>query len=215
VQEYKTLPGKEIAWYTVQAEDSCGNRSEESNIGKPIRLTGENRNNEVFFLQWTPYEGWANGVKNYALQYLPDLSATVSIQITSQKEFEDVLRPNSPDDKQCYRVVAYEQSGTQFSRSNILCLPHIPVVWIPNAFSPNKDGINDTFKVVSLGMSELSLTIYDRWGQRVLSSDSGTATWDGTKDGGPLPTGVYVFTLSGRTNKSERIYKTGTITLMR
>ncbi|MBK7939842.1 MAG: gliding motility-associated C-terminal domain-containing protein [Lewinellaceae bacterium] len=65
---------------------------------------------------------------------------------------------------------------------------------IPNAFTPNGDKVNDVFRVVPFEGSELvgSLTIYDRWGEK-LYEENGNVSWDGTKDGRPCPSDVYVY----------------------
>jgi hypothetical protein len=68
---------------------------------------------------------------------------------------------------------------------------------IPNAFTPNGDGANDLFRVVPSEGSEVvgALEIYDRWGQKVYEN-RGAAAWDGTIDGKPAPSDVYVYIVS-------------------
>lgn len=65
---------------------------------------------------------------------------------------------------------------------------------IPNAFTPNGDAINDVFRVVPYEGLEVigSLTIYDRWGEKVYENQ-GSVFWDGTIDGKPGPSDVYVY----------------------
>jgi gliding motility-associated-like protein len=67
-------------------------------------------------------------------------------------------------------------------------------VRIPNAFTPNGDNLNDTFKVVDREGSEVvgGIAIYDRWGEKVYASQN-KLFWDGTIDGKPAPTDVYVY----------------------
>ena len=65
---------------------------------------------------------------------------------------------------------------------------------IPNAFTPNGDAVNDVFRVVPFEGLEVigSLTIYDRWGEKVYENQ-GNVFWDGTIDGKPGPSDVYVY----------------------
>jgi len=78
-------------------------------------------------------------------------------------------------------------------------------VFIPNAFTPNGDGVNDSFKVYNLNSIYYQFTIYNRWGERVyLSYDPGKG-WDGTYEGTPAPEGIYNWTLVYRLNTSEGI----------
>jgi gliding motility-associated-like protein len=69
-------------------------------------------------------------------------------------------------------------------------------VFVPNAFTPDGDGINDTFApVLDCATSDYRLSVFDRWGQMIWSSDDPQAAWDGTAGGDPPHTGVYEWTL--------------------
>lgn len=67
-------------------------------------------------------------------------------------------------------------------------------VLVPNAFSPNGDQVNDTFKVVDQEGAELigRMTIYNRWGTKVYESNT-QVFWDGMVDQKPAPSDVYVY----------------------
>jgi gliding motility-associated-like protein len=91
------------------------------------------------------------------------------------------------------------------------------VLFIPSAFTPNGDGVNDLFQVVGYGMEYIELTIYDRWGVPVYTG-RGTelVEWDGTKGGSPLPEGVYVYLVRYKPVDKEGVeYRTGTVTLLK
>lgn len=65
---------------------------------------------------------------------------------------------------------------------------------IPNAFTPNNDGLNDILYVRGSTISELTIfRIYDRWGELVFESNHLTNGWDGTFKGKPAAPGVYVY----------------------
>lgn len=76
-------------------------------------------------------------------------------------------------------------------------------LFVPNAFTPNGDGINDKF-VLKTGdnceYQEFSMKIFDRWGRLVYSSDSPSPerAWDGTFDGQELGQGVYIWDLQAK-----------------
>jgi len=63
----------------------------------------------------------------------------------------------------------------------------------PNAFSPNGDGINDTYKAKTgyKSIVEFKATIFNRWGQKIYSWDDPAGEWDGTFNGKPVKQGVY------------------------
>ncbi|MGB1317520.1 MAG: PKD domain-containing protein, partial [Flavobacteriales bacterium] len=67
-------------------------------------------------------------------------------------------------------------------------------VYLPNAFSPNGDGINESFGMVGEGYLYYDLQIFDRWGNRLRFGRFKDATaWDGTYKGKPVPADVYVY----------------------
>lgn len=86
-------------------------------------------------------------------------------------------------------------------------------VVIPNAFSPNGDGLNDVFNVPDLGDICNSITffqIFDRWGQVVYDyhMDVGQQGWDGThlSTGHPEPVGTYIYLIKLACDSGERIF---------
>jgi gliding motility-associated-like protein len=91
-------------------------------------------------------------------------------------------------------------------------------IFVPNAFSPDGDGVNDVFRVEGDGsrIYNLQTRIYDRWGGLVFSSSGIENGWDGKKNGKDCPGGVYVykivFSVDGVPGNQERV---GTVMLVR
>jgi len=69
---------------------------------------------------------------------------------------------------------------------------------IPNAFTPNGDNLNDSFKPLFNGFepSLYNMSIYSKWGQLLFTSSDTGKGWDGTIEGVPAPPGVYVYVIS-------------------
>jgi gliding motility-associated-like protein len=86
---------------------------------------------------------------------------------------------------------------------------------MPNVFSPDGDGLNDTFIPVKLeGITEATLLVLNRWGNKVFSGNL-AAGWDGRSDGNPVSEGVYFYQVDyraadGNTKKTE-----GSVTVVR
>lgn len=71
---------------------------------------------------------------------------------------------------------------------------------LPNAFTPNSDGINDCFGVSSLGpITDLDFRIFNRFGQLIFHTTNPNGCWDGTFKGQPQDTGTYVYIVTGKT----------------
>ncbi|MCF8248136.1 MAG: gliding motility-associated C-terminal domain-containing protein [Saprospiraceae bacterium] len=89
-------------------------------------------------------------------------------------------------------------------------------VLIPNAFSPNGDSKNDSFNIVSLGSEViLNMRIWNRWGEKVFD---GAGPWDGTQNGKPAPSDVYIYLIklgcAVPVENMEKVLK-GDVTLLR
>jgi gliding motility-associated-like protein len=66
-------------------------------------------------------------------------------------------------------------------------------LYVPNAFSPNGDGINDSFAIQGLEIVKFKLQIFDRWGLQFFYSDNIMSYWDGTLNGELVPIDTYVW----------------------
>ncbi|MDB4285967.1 PKD domain-containing protein [bacterium] len=87
---------------------------------------------------------------------------------------------------------------------------------LANAFTPNNDGYNDGWELVSNSLLSVSVGIYDRYGKVLFSSTEMNFSWDGTGPTGKVvPEGVYVFVLRGVDIEGKSIEQSGTVTLIR
>jgi gliding motility-associated-like protein len=67
---------------------------------------------------------------------------------------------------------------------------------IPNAFSPNGDGVNDKWEIAGLrGNTDCEVLIFNRWGQQVFSSHGYDTPWDGTGKGHPVSAATYYYVI--------------------
>lgn len=65
--------------------------------------------------------------------------------------------------------------------------------FIPNAFTPNGDGINDNFQIFGIGIKSATYTIFNRWGGEVFFGENINAVWDGTYNSQKAQVGTYVY----------------------
>lgn len=89
---------------------------------------------------------------------------------------------------------------------------------VPNVFTPNGDGVNDLFFLKANNLTEIKLSIYDRWGHKVFdeTSEKGNIAWDGKNQlAKELPEGVYTYILTAKGKDDRAFKKNGTITLIR
>ena len=89
-------------------------------------------------------------------------------------------------------------------------------IYVPNAFSPNGDGINDTFFPEGVGVDWVRMHIYSRWGLKIATLSSMEDEWNGyLPEGAPAPEGVYVWVIDARINDGSEYHRAGTVTLYR
>ncbi|MEO0899914.1 MAG: gliding motility-associated C-terminal domain-containing protein [Bacteroidota bacterium] len=87
---------------------------------------------------------------------------------------------------------------------------------VPNAFTPNQDGINEEFAVWAEGVVDFEMIILNRWGREVARLTSIQDGWDGKSPRGvEQPEGVYVYRMRALLNSGEEVDQAGTITLIR
>jgi gliding motility-associated-like protein len=89
------------------------------------------------------------------------------------------------------------------------------IVYVPNVFTPNGDGINDQVHVHGDAIKTMNFYIYDQWGELLFTSTNVQNGWDGTYRGKKEPVGVYVYYLQAVMNNGQIVNKKGTITLLK
>lgn len=89
-------------------------------------------------------------------------------------------------------------------------------VYIPSAFTPNNDNLNDNFGVVeNTTLQYYSMQIFSKWGQLIFNSNDVTKKWDGSFKGKKMPNGTYVWILNYTNIRGRKFYEQGTVMLLR
>jgi gliding motility-associated-like protein len=123
------------------------------------------------------------------------------------------LRAQNVLDNRVYRVTAYQHGNTSVTSTSNYAEVIPPLsIYIPSAFTPNGDGLNDTFGVKGEGIQQYHIYIYNRWGEVIFESTNPKQTWDGRVNGNPSEQGSYVYQLfaSGLGKKG----KTGVVSIV-
>jgi gliding motility-associated-like protein len=89
-------------------------------------------------------------------------------------------------------------------------------VFLPGAFSPNADGLNDVYHIIKLdGYQLISFAIFNRLGKKVFSTNNANINWDGSFQGTPQAAGNYVYYLEMKRGTGKKIIRKGSIVLLR
>jgi gliding motility-associated-like protein len=161
------------------------------NINNTIHLEFENQTKFANIFYWTFGNGKFSPEKNTKTTYYDTGKYKISLY--------------AENDNKC----------TDFYDTIIHFKPEVDFL-IPNAFSPNKDPLNKTFKIEgSYYYREFEMEIFDRWGTQVFRANDPGNGWDGKYDDKLLPDGVYLYSIRMiGTDDKLHIYK-GSVTLLR
>lgn len=163
-----------------------------NNLEPQISVIDNSENGEFGYWYWgngrvTPYEKGFNPRHSY----------------TNQKNSYQI------------KLVLSNSGGCKDSFTQTVCYRDTVIVHMPNAFSPNNRGGNETFSLVHAGVDLLSIKIYNRWGQKVFESSHADFVWDGLVNGKPCPTGIYNYELLYKGKKTRWYQKVGAIYILR
>jgi gliding motility-associated-like protein len=133
---------------------------------------------------------------DYGSQAMLQGSAGAGVQVLWQPGAYAITRPLvSPQATTVYTITGTDSRGCTAADS-----VHVRVLFelkVPNVFTPNGDGINDTWVIRHLDKYPgLKLEVFDRWGQCVYRWQETPRPWNGDYKGGTLPTGTYYWILS-------------------
>lgn len=87
--------------------------------------------------------------------------------------------------------------------------------FVPNAFSPNGDGVNDELVIGITNLKKFRIQIYNRLGNQVFFTNNIFENWNGTFKGNPLPVGVYYYVILGTNIVNNSVKYSGSVTLIR
>ncbi|HHE40476.1 MAG TPA: gliding motility-associated C-terminal domain-containing protein, partial [Candidatus Cloacimonetes bacterium] len=213
-------------YYKLAAINPCNRIIVMSNIASTMILTVINED-AINYLAWTPNIGWEGGVENYEVYRTTmvnssELIATVDAGDTSYADVglnELIYKVN--DAKFCYYINAVEGENNPHgirgnSTTAVNCVVLQSKIFVPNAFTPNGDGKNDTwFPKLSFTPATYHLIIKNRWGNIIFESNDQYKSWDGSYMGGAIvQEGTYIYFLRITTGEGKEILRKGLINVI-
>lgn len=200
--------------YYITVINSCGTSSEPGNQSCSILLLGS----AVPFehtLDWNEYIQWKGGVLNYSVTRRDPGTDSTQIGTTNTGNthfFDDKL--NIEWGAYWYKIVAKEGPGGRgaTSESNEINLIQAPMVYPPNAFTPNGDHVNDSFNAMPVFVKDYKLKVFNRWGEQVFISEDKHQLWDGTFKGNRQFNNVYIYQIDYTGWDSSKHWLQGNVT---
>ena len=207
--------------YRVRLQDQCGNASAPTPPTCPSLLAVAAADPEGLTarLSWSAFQGPGSPAAPASYRVLtlaPDGAVLAASAATAGLSYLD---PTPPADRQVlrYRVEvrgAGLPAGT-VSYSNVATLARQPRLIVPNAFTPNGDGLNDVLELKGRYLNNFSFVVIDKNGQEAFRATDRAQTWDGTIRGHAPVNAAYVWRLTMRDEAGQDFSQTGTVTILK
>lgn len=193
--------------YNVQLVALDNNGCFSDTISKPIKIYATNayagRDTTVFINY--PYQLYASGGDTYSWSPATGLNNPL---------IADPVATLSND--ATYILTASTVLGCATKDTLHIKVEKSIAIYAPTAFTPNGDGKNDRFRIITSGIIQLNgFEVFNRWGQRIYYSLNASEGWDGNLKGISQPPGTYLWSASGKAIDGRIIQKQGSLVLIR
>lgn len=202
--------------YRVTYADQCNNSSLASPATSPMIVTAPSRRGNIIEYAWTKYETWDSGIRNYTLERLDEEGALIEeFSVLSGRTWE-ITYDSNDDRPKNIRVRAESLDPTPLvSYSNLISTELETELFLPTAFTPNGNGLNDTFTATGPKVFDFEMQIYSRWGSLIFVTDDLFQGWDGQIGGDRATGGTYIYRVNFKDATGKEFNQSGSFVLLR
>jgi PKD repeat protein len=205
--------------FKLSGTDSCGEGTGTGPAVSTIWAQALNDNNHTLLVHWSP-PALGSGTQSHG-PYLIESHSDGSYRVLDET-FADTLAKlplqlAEGQEAGLSILLPVEREGlTTYLRSNTVGYEATSALYVPNAFSPNGDGVNDHFTVNGFGIKELHMDVFASTGQQLWAGQEPYATWNGMDQAGqPYPVGEYLVLIRYTTHTGMESATSLSITLLR
>ncbi|TDE13962.1 T9SS type B sorting domain-containing protein [Dyadobacter psychrotolerans] len=196
--------------YRLSYQNACGQKLPPSDPICSITLK-----NALSNFTWNTERPFLEPVGNYVMIQKGQSSGSADeIDKQLSSSFTPSLNAQS-DLEYTFQVRAHSASGDFESFSNIFYYKRSAGIFVPDAFSPNGDDVNDQLLAKADQVQSFSFSVLDRWGQVVFHSNDLAVGWDGRINGKNAAVGAYVYKIRFVDDINQEVEKSGTFMLLR
>jgi gliding motility-associated-like protein len=112
-------------------------------------------------------------------------------------------------------LVAIDEKGCTDTITKPINIEEEWYIYVPNTFTPDGDRSNNDFRASTIGIAQLEIDIFNRWGEIIFTSNEVNFIWDGTYEGVYAQDGTYVYRIELVTNSGREKSIKGHVNLLR
>lgn len=212
--------------YKSRVIDICNDTSEFGNIGINILL--KTHFDSLIYrpkLTWNTYQKWNEGVDHYIIERKNTQGTFEQIGKTdngNDSQFIDKDLPLTCTPEYVYRVIGVRNQPVKLdsnfivvSMSNTSEVFPKSKIFMPNAFSPDNNAINEQFGPKGIFIRKYEFEVFNRWGEKLFETNNCLENWDGKYKGEVCQEGVYLYLLKALGSDNKHYILNGTFTLLK
>jgi gliding motility-associated-like protein len=204
-QDNSTLPSYSATTsglYWVQITDTAGCKKRDSiNITIENLYLSVNRNETIY--------------SGRSVQLIPQTNGTVTWQANPALSCTVCQTANAAPTTTTIFYLLSQKNSCSLNDSIKVLVKYSPYVYVPNAFTPDNNTLNDFFKVETNITSEITMQVFNRWGQKIFETKDARGGWDGKVNGLSQQAGTYVYVITYKGNFTEMQTEKGSFLLLR
>ena len=208
-QDFDVEADKNSYCYRLIYQNACGQNSP---VSEPICSVLLQNTTSIF--SWTTEKPFLDDIQAYSMIQTGSSGSNIGTDMKLQNTFVPKLTGQS-DSQYTFQVRADSKNGNFQSFSNIISYRRDADIFVPTAFSPNEDGINDIFEAKASMYQSFNMSVLNRWGEVIFHTDDISKGWDGTFKGKLAPVGSYIFNIEIVNNINQTVKKSGTFVLLK
>jgi gliding motility-associated-like protein len=217
-------PTQSTIYYKLQSMNNCNHEATISNIATGI-VPSYTLSGQQVSISWTDYLSWPQGILVYYVYRTIGNESPVRISTlngNSRQYTDDIssLSGQQLPGNICYTIESVSNpngSGATYKASSYsVCIDVASQVFVPEAFTPNGDGLNDEFRPYFAFLpSSYMMLIYNRYGFKVFETKEITKGWNGmVSNNTKAPEGAYIYFITFETTAGNKIEKKGNFALI-
>ncbi|UXP31748.1 gliding motility-associated C-terminal domain-containing protein [Reichenbachiella agarivorans] len=202
--------------YRITYDDDCGNEATPSPFTNPIILKQTAARGKIVSYEWNKYETWTEGIRKYTIERIDSAGNVLEeYPVLSGRQKDIEFAVNDLEEKYIRVRAESLDEEPKFTYSNVIESRLKTQMYLPKAFTPDGDNLNDRFVAKGPAVFDFHMEIYNRWGILIYQTSDLLNGWDGTIKGDKQLEGTYIYKIYFKDGVGKNYNQTGSFLLLR